>query len=104
MCTSSISNVIYHKVSHGTAFYTLNGKNVSVMLELFFIMWPKIESHDNIYISCLLDLTQITQSVSLYSGANACEFTITLAVPHTIAEVDSPVKEIICSWTIIILF
>ena len=33
MCTSSVSNVIYHKLSQGTAFYTLNGKNVNVMLE-----------------------------------------------------------------------
>ena len=31
--TSSVSNVIYRKFSHGTAFYTLNGKNVNVMLE-----------------------------------------------------------------------
>ena len=34
MCTSSVSNVIYQKFSHGAAFYTLNGKNVNVMLEL----------------------------------------------------------------------
>ena len=27
------SNVIYHKFSHGAAFYTLNGKNVNLMLE-----------------------------------------------------------------------
>ena len=33
MCTSSVSNVIYHKFSHGAAFCTLNGKNVNVMLE-----------------------------------------------------------------------
>ena len=33
MCTSSIRNVIYNKFSHGAAFYTLNGKNVNVMLE-----------------------------------------------------------------------
>ena len=33
MCTSSVSNVIYHKFSLGAAFYTLNGKNVNVMLE-----------------------------------------------------------------------
>ena len=33
MCTPSVSNVIYHKFSHGAAFYTLNGKNVNVMLE-----------------------------------------------------------------------
>ena len=36
MCTSSVSNVIYHKFSHGDAFYTLNGKHVNVMLELLF--------------------------------------------------------------------
>ena len=34
MCMLSISNVIYHKFSHGAAFYMLNGKNVNVMLEL----------------------------------------------------------------------
>ena len=34
MCTLSVSNVIYHKFSHGAAFYTLNGENVNVMLEL----------------------------------------------------------------------
>ena len=33
MCTLSVSDVIYHKFSHGAAFYTLNGKNVNVMLE-----------------------------------------------------------------------
>ena len=33
MCTSSVSNVIYHKFSHGAAFYTLSGKNANVMLE-----------------------------------------------------------------------
>ena len=36
MCTLSVSNVIYHKFSRGAAFYTLNGKNVNVMLELLF--------------------------------------------------------------------
>ena len=36
MCTLRVSNVIYHKFSHGAAFYTLNGKNVNVMLELLF--------------------------------------------------------------------
>ena len=34
MCTFSVSNVIYHKFSHGAASYTLNGKNVNVKLEL----------------------------------------------------------------------
>ena len=32
-CTLSVSNLIYRKFSHGAAFYTLNGKNVNVMLE-----------------------------------------------------------------------
>ena len=32
-CTSSVRNVIYHKVLHGTAFYTLNRTNVNAMLE-----------------------------------------------------------------------
>ena len=36
MCTSSVSNVIDHKFSHGVAFYMLNGKNINVMLEFFF--------------------------------------------------------------------
>ena len=36
MCTLSVSNVIYQKFSHGAAFYTLNGKNVNVMLEFVF--------------------------------------------------------------------
>ena len=34
MCTLSVSNVIYQKFSHGAAFYTFNGENVNVMLEL----------------------------------------------------------------------
>ena len=33
MCTLRVSNVIYHKFSHGATFYMLNGKNVNVMLE-----------------------------------------------------------------------
>ena len=33
LCTLSVSNVIYHKFSHSATFYTLNGKNVNVMLE-----------------------------------------------------------------------
>ena len=33
-CTSSVSNVIYHKFPHGAAFYTLNRKNINAMLEL----------------------------------------------------------------------
>ena len=31
-----ISNVIYHKFSHGAVSYTFNGENVKVMLELLF--------------------------------------------------------------------
>ena len=43
MCMSSVSNVIYHKFSHD-AFYTLNGKNVNVMLEFIFLKTPVILS------------------------------------------------------------
>ena len=41
-----ISNVIYHKFSHGAVSYTLNGENVNVMLEysLFTIGFLKIET------------------------------------------------------------
>ena len=43
MCTSSVSNVIYHKFSHGAAFYTLNGKNVNVKLELSILLSSYLE-------------------------------------------------------------
>ena len=43
MCTLSVSNVIYHKFSHGAAFYTLNGKNVNVMLE--FDLFDGVKFH-----------------------------------------------------------
>ena len=36
MCMSSVSNMIYHKFSHGATFYTLIGKNINIMLEFFF--------------------------------------------------------------------
>ena len=35
MCTLSVSNVIYHKFSHGAAFYMLNWKNVMLELAIF---------------------------------------------------------------------
>ena len=41
MCTPSVSNVIYHKFSHGAAFYTPYGKNVNVMLEFFISLANK---------------------------------------------------------------
>ena len=42
MCTSSISNVIYHKFSHGAASCMLNGENVNIMLELsVFPSWSQ---------------------------------------------------------------
>ena len=37
MCMLSVSKVIYHKFSHGAAFYTLNGKNVNVILESYLM-------------------------------------------------------------------
>ena len=47
MCTSSVSNVIYHKFSHGAAFYTLNGKNVKVMLEYVIYVGLRISCYGN---------------------------------------------------------
>ena len=41
MCTSSVSNVIYNIFAHGAAFYTLNGKNVNVMLEYMIYLHVK---------------------------------------------------------------
>ena len=35
-----VSNVIYHKFSHGAVSYTLNGENVNVMLE--YLIYAKI--------------------------------------------------------------
>ena len=32
----NVSNVIYHKFSHGAVSYTLNGENVNVILEYLF--------------------------------------------------------------------
>ena len=62
MCTSSVSNVIYHKFSHGLAFYTLNGKNVNVMLELhvaiFFISWGTLFIYLRLLRKCSINMTQ----------------------------------------------
>ena len=49
MCTFSVSNVIYHKFSHGAAFYTLNGKNVNVMLEYL------LQGYDTEATQCLIN-------------------------------------------------
>ena len=38
MCVSSVSDVLYHKFSHDATFYTLNGKNVNVVLEFFKVI------------------------------------------------------------------
>ena len=48
ICTASVSNVIYHKFSHGAAFYTLNGKNVNVMLELLLLYAILCQSAENL--------------------------------------------------------
>ena len=81
MCTSSVSNVIYHKFSHGPAFYTFNGKNVNVMLEssLFrcnrgnlvqFLLSPVYAKPDEYYCHVEQDphqlLLQIEYTVNLY--------------------------------------
>ena len=55
MFTSSVSNVIYYKFSPGAAFYTLNGKNVKVMLKFlirpdFFYYFLVLWSADPIFL------------------------------------------------------
>ena len=43
-----VSNVIYHKLSHGAGTNMLNGENVNVMLEFYF---------NNVFIfSCMLQI------------------------------------------------
>ena len=54
MCMSSDSNMIYHKFSHGTVPYTLNGENVYVMLE-----W-KLTVCCGLVLSCKFYLLRIT--------------------------------------------
>ena len=43
-----VSNVIYHKFSHGAVSYTLNGENGNVMLELS-ILHDVMMSRDKMY-------------------------------------------------------
>ena len=43
-----VSNVIYHKFSHGTVSYTLSGENVNVMLECLFTESAKSRFHFHI--------------------------------------------------------
>ena len=38
-CAHYVSNVIYHKVSHGTVSYRFNGENVTVMLEIQYVLF-----------------------------------------------------------------
>ena len=69
MCTSSGSNVIYHKFSHGAAFYTLKGENVNVMLELdvnyFTFRWFTIRLFSK-YTKLFLLCCCLTSTVSIY--------------------------------------
>ena len=60
MCTSSVSDMMYHKFSHGAAFYTLNGKSVNVILE-FSILY--------VHANCRSRYTSVS-SDSVDSGAN----------------------------------
>ena len=62
MCTSSVSNVIYHKFSHGAAFYTLNGKNINVMLEFVITEHQSKEVQDNESMSMLALFTSALEA------------------------------------------
>ena len=48
-----VSNVIYHKFSHGDVSYTLNGENVYVMLEFFLSLLNPCFEHLLIRLSTL---------------------------------------------------
>ena len=54
MCTPSVSNVIYHKFSHGTVTYMLNVENINVMLELANIAFTEREKIHSLMISLKL--------------------------------------------------
>ena len=61
-----VTNVIYHKFSHGAAFYTLNGKNVNVMLEYYLLLFSfAINEHQLILID--MDTTCVYTRQLIYS-------------------------------------
>ena len=49
-----VSNVIYHKFSHGAVSYTLNGENVNVMLEYTIKWYDGLKSYNLLHIESLL--------------------------------------------------
>ena len=54
-----VSNVIYHKFSHGAVSYTLNGENVNVVLEYFIkcdasVHLPNYERSFSDVLQCLI--------------------------------------------------
>ena len=64
MCTSSVSNVIYHKFSHGAAFYTFNGKNVNVMLE--YLIYANM-IFANIFLEIMWEAFALQKLLSIFS-------------------------------------
>ena len=57
-----VSNVIYHKFSHGAVSYTLNGENVDVMLEsLDNVMSYK--SYDHTCNNTLTQMRNVTDNI-----------------------------------------
>ena len=64
--------VIYNKFSHGAAFYTLNGKNVNVMLELALkgLMDNKVLILPNLIIS---EILYVLDKISIrYAKLHSC--------------------------------
>ena len=49
----NVSDVIYHKFSHGAAFYILDGENINVMLEFIIFLaqnfWCDLSSDPNFH-------------------------------------------------------
>ena len=73
MCTSSVSNVIYHKFSHGAAFYTLNGKNVHVMLELKRTPGPSCSKLTTLLVNDSLKFQTLISQICQYFLLKQCE-------------------------------
>ena len=77
MCTLSVSNVIYHKLSHGAAFYTLNGKNVNVMLEFVLTQILQKATWTFIHQRHTTDTREVIISMSVYCVV-VCMFCVKL--------------------------
>ena len=83
MCTLSVSNVIYHKFSHRAAFYTLNGKNVNIMLESTLVKFTPC---------CKLSFRSTRNMISMKLKVNLCKIELLLYVTILLSFCNYPEK------------